>query len=72
MWGSHRINNINQHFVAAFLGVALKQQPSQDYLALAPLAADNTVKPEAKVWKGFRKRTAVGLSWGHLDARGMC
>lgn len=69
VWDSRRINNINQHFVTAFLGVQLKDQPLQAYLALAPLAASGTVKPEAVVWKGFPKRTALGLEWRRLDAR---
>jgi predicted dienelactone hydrolase len=65
-WDSRRINNINQHFVTAFLGVALKQQPYQAYLDLAPLAATGTAGPEPVQWAGFRKRTAVGLGWRHL------
>jgi predicted dienelactone hydrolase len=69
VWDSRRINNINQHVVTAFLGVVLQQQPYEAYLELAPLAASGTVKPEPVEWKGFRKRTAVGLEWRHLGAR---
>ncbi|SDH19324.1 MULTISPECIES: dienelactone hydrolase [unclassified Duganella] len=58
VWDSRRINNINQHFVTAFLGVELKQQPLQGYLQLTPQSNDE--------WKGFSKRNAVGLEWRHL------
>lgn len=69
VWDSRRINNINQHFVTAFLGIALKQQPLQAYLELPPLAADGTIKPDPGRWKGFPQRAALGLEWRHLPAR---
>jgi predicted dienelactone hydrolase len=69
VWDSRRINNINQHFVTAFLGVQLKDQPLQAYLDLAPLAASGTITPEAVLWKGFPRRSALGLGWRRLDAR---
>ncbi|MDR7048300.1 putative dienelactone hydrolase [Duganella sp. 3397] len=69
VWDSRRINNINQHFVTAFLGIQLKQQPLQAYLELPPLAADGTIKPDPGLWKGFPKRAALGLEWRHLSAR---
>jgi predicted dienelactone hydrolase len=68
-WDSRRINNINQHFVTAFLGIQLKQQPFQSYLDLPPLQADGTAKPDPGLWKGFAKRTALGLEWRHLPAQ---
>jgi predicted dienelactone hydrolase len=68
-WDSRRINNINQHFVTAFLGIQLKGQPLQAWLELPPLAFDGTVKPDPGLWKGFRKRSALGLAWRHLPAR---
>ncbi|MYM21210.1 dienelactone hydrolase [Duganella sp. FT135W] len=52
VWDSRRINNINQHFVTAFLGIKLKSQPLQDYL-------------EGN-WKGFPERAQLGLEWRHL------
>ena len=58
VWDSRRINNINQHFVTAFLGIQLKQLPLQGYLQLSPQSDDE--------WKGFSKRNAVGLEWRHL------
>jgi predicted dienelactone hydrolase len=69
VWDSRRINNINQHFVTAFLGIHLKQQALQPYLDLPPLAADGTIKPDPGLWKGFRPRTALGLEWRHLPAQ---
>lgn len=69
VWDSRRINNINQHFVTAFLGIHLKQQPLQAYLDLPPLAADGTIKPDPGLWKGFPKRAALGLEWRHLPAQ---
>jgi predicted dienelactone hydrolase len=69
VWDSRRINNINQHFVTAFLGIQLKGQPLQAYLDLPPLAADGTIKPDPGLWKGFAKRTALGLEWRHLPAQ---
>ena len=66
VWDSRRINNINQHFVTAFLGIHLKAQALQPYLELPPLAADGTIKPDPGLWKGFRKRAALGLEWRHL------
>jgi predicted dienelactone hydrolase len=69
VWDSRRINNINQHFVTAFLGIQLKQQPLQAYLDLPPQAADGTIKPDPGLWKGFPKRAALGLEWRHLAPR---
>lgn len=69
VWDSRRINNINQHFVTAFLGIQLKAQPLQAYLDLPPLTADGTIEPDPGLWKGFRKRTALGLAWRHLPAQ---
>lgn len=69
VWDSRRINNINQHFVTAFLGIQLKQAPWQAYLDLPPLQADGTIRPDAGLWKGFPKRAALGLEWRHLPAQ---
>ncbi|WP_373990226.1 alpha/beta hydrolase family protein [Duganella sp. BuS-21] len=69
VWDSRRINNINQHFVTAFLGVHLKQQPLQSYLELPQLPADGTAKLNLGVWKGFAKRAMLGLEWRHLPSQ---
>lgn len=69
VWDSRRMNNINQHFVTAFLGITLRKEPLQAYLDLPALPAGGTAGPDPGLWKGFRKRTAVGLEWRHLPAR---
>jgi predicted dienelactone hydrolase len=69
LWDSRRINNINQHFVTAFLGIHLKSQPLQAYLDLAPQPGDGTIAPQPEPWKGFRKRAVLGLEWRHLSAQ---
>jgi len=55
-WDQRRMNNINQHFLTAFLGVHLQKKPLTDYLNLPQ-------KPETKEWPGFKPRTCVGLQW---------
>lgn len=55
-WDLRRINNINQHFVTAFLGIRLKGLDYQAYLELP----ENT---DGELWKGFQPRTAAGLEW---------
>ena len=62
VWDMRRINNINQHFVTAFLGYYLKGLPYQDYLDLSPDA-------NQEIWKGFKPRTSVGLKWAHQPAK---
>ncbi|TFW13780.1 alpha/beta fold hydrolase [Duganella callida] len=69
LWDSRRINNINQHFVTAFLGIQLKNEPFQSYLDLPPLQADGTIKEDPGLWKGFPKRAALGLTWQHLSGQ---
>lgn len=53
-WDERRINNINQHFVTAFLGMYLKQLAHDKYLEVSSNANDEN-------WTGFKARTAVGL-----------
>ncbi|MEM1120799.1 MAG: dienelactone hydrolase family protein [Bacteroidota bacterium] len=53
-WDQRRINNINQHFVTAFLGTKLKQQDFEKYLKLPTNSNEGT-------WEGFKPRSSVGL-----------
>jgi hypothetical protein len=53
-WNERKINNINRHFVTAFLGIYLWQKPYEKYLSLKENAAQNS-------WISFKPRTAVGL-----------
>jgi hypothetical protein len=57
-WNEHRINNINQHVVTAFLGLHLKGMDYSKYL-VAP-AGDSV-----EGWPGFKPRMAVGLELRH-------
>jgi predicted dienelactone hydrolase len=57
-WNEYRINNINQHFVTAFVGIYLKQKDYGKYLDLPEHSND-------KGWTGFKPRTATGLELEH-------
>lgn len=59
VWDQRRINNINQHFITAFLGIHLKQLESfSAYLEVKENANEET-------WFGFKERTSVGLQLFH-------
>ncbi|MCB0837029.1 MAG: hypothetical protein KDD99_10235 [Bacteroidetes bacterium] len=60
VWDLRRINNVNQHFVTAFLGIHLKGKDYQKYLDL-PLDSNQ------EVWEGFKPRTSVGMELRHLS-----
>jgi len=57
-WNENRINNINQHFVTAFLGIHLKQEDHGKYLDLKPDSNEET-------WTGFKDRSSTGLELLH-------
>jgi predicted dienelactone hydrolase len=58
-WNERRINNINQHFITAFLGMHLKKQ---DYLKYMQVEEDPAGK---NPWTGFKPRTSIGLEIQH-------
>ena len=58
-WNERRINNINQHFVTAFLGMHLKKQDYAKYLDVPQNANDSPA------WTGFKPRSSVGLEMRH-------
>ncbi len=58
VWSMERINNINQHFVTAFLGIHLKHKDFGKYLEL-------NENSNEKVWTGFKPRSSVGLELLH-------
>ena len=60
-WDQRRINNINQHFVTAFLGIHLKKE---DYGRFLQLAEDS----HEKTWLGFVPRSSTGLQLLHAPA----
>lgn len=57
-WNERRINNINQHFVTAFLDTKLKGTDHTKYLDLKP---DSNIK----TWEGFKARSSTGLELLH-------
>lgn len=57
-WNEKHINNINQHFVTAFLGIHLKQQDFGKFLSVQPNSNE-------KNWTGFPPRSSVGLELLH-------
>jgi predicted dienelactone hydrolase len=58
VWDQRRINNINQHFITAFIGACLKQKDLAKYLDLPE-------KPGTKPWTGFKPRTCPGVELLH-------
>ncbi len=61
VWDMRRINNINQHFISAFLGIHLKGENYQEYLDLKQDATNGN-------WKGFKPRTSIGMELRHAKA----
>jgi predicted dienelactone hydrolase len=57
-WNEKRINNINQHFVTAFLGSVLK---NADYAKYLNVQSNSNEKP----WTGFHPRASVGMELLH-------
>ncbi len=75
VWDTVRMNNILDHFATAFFGLRLKGEAEmQAYLDVVPngkdavFAVDRDGKPQPThtYWKGFKRRTATGLSFEHL------
>ncbi|GAB4041605.1 alpha/beta hydrolase family protein [Spirosoma gilvum] len=58
VWNERRINNINQHFVTAFLGIHLKKM---EYAKFLNIPETDAVGP----WTGFKPRTSLGLEMRH-------
>lgn len=78
-WDMQRLNNLNQHFVTAFLNYRLKGDvAAAGYLNVpTPVAqdgkysrnADGTPKADDTYWKGFPNRTALGIELYHMNAK---
>ncbi|WP_309570210.1 dienelactone hydrolase [Deinococcus sp.] len=66
-WDTARINNINQHFVTAFLNLHLKGETgAATYLNVpTPVASDAAADAP---WPGFPPRTAIGIELHQLKA----
>ena len=61
-WDQRRINNINQHFVTAFLGIYIQHKDFSKYLSVADSSSSS------KSWPGFKPRSFVGLQLLHQQA----
>lgn len=61
-WNERRINNINQHFVTAFLGIHLKKKDYGKFLELKENSNEKT-------WMGFKNRSSAGLELLHSEAQ---
>ena len=62
-WNERRINNINQHFVTAFLGIHLKKK-EKEYAKFLDLKENSN----QQLWTGFKPRSSVGLELLHAGA----
>jgi predicted dienelactone hydrolase len=62
VWDQRRINNINQHFITAYLGIHLKGKDYSSYMDLPEDALEET-------WKGFKPRTSIGLELEYLEGQ---
>ncbi|WP_339652969.1 dienelactone hydrolase [uncultured Maribacter sp.] len=59
-WDSRKLNNVNQHFVTAFLGIHLKNQDNAKYLELQENSNE-------KDWIGFKPRSSTGMELLHAS-----
>lgn len=75
VWDTVRSNNILQHFATVFLSIHLKGEGDmQAFLDLVPRGSDGVYsverdgrqKPDYTYWKGFKPRTAAGLTLERL------
>lgn len=57
-WNEKRLNNINQHFVTAFLGIYLQHKDYHKYLQVQE-------KSNEKPWTGFKPRSSTGMELLH-------
>jgi predicted dienelactone hydrolase len=59
-WDQRKINNINQHFLTAFLGIHLKHKDYHKFLDLQKNSNE-------KDWTGFKPRSSTGMELLHAD-----
>ncbi|MFK7811247.1 MAG: alpha/beta hydrolase family protein [Maribacter sp.] len=57
-WDQRKINNVNQHFLTAFIGTYLKQKDYKKYL-------DVQSNSDEKNWEGFKPRSSTGMELLH-------
>lgn len=72
-WDNRRLNNINQHFITAFLGKHLLGNADKygDYLRLSVISNDapRTDVSNPNYWKGFSNWTAIAMELHHSAAQ---
>ncbi|SHI53956.1 alpha/beta hydrolase family protein [Pseudozobellia thermophila] len=61
-WDQRKINNINQHFVTAFLGTHLKGEDHSLYLNIPENSNE-------KDWPGFKPRSSTGMELLHAAGK---
>ncbi len=69
-WDERRINNINQHFVTAFLDQYLRGVDHTRYLQPAVEYANEGDTANNTYWAGFLPRTATGMHLRYQAAQG--
>jgi len=72
-WDNRKLNNINQHFVTAFLGLHLQGRPDiyGPFLDLLEPISNNSPRADPDdplYWKGFTEYGAIGMELRHLPA----
>jgi predicted dienelactone hydrolase len=69
-WDNRKINNVNQHFVTAFLGMHLKGDHAtyEPYLDLHPISneANRSDPDDPTYWKGFTNWAAIAIELHHV------
>jgi len=61
-WDQRKINNVNQHFVTAFLGTQLKNQDYSKFL-------DIPQNSNEQDWPGFKPRSSTGMELLHVNGK---
>lgn len=59
-WDQRKLNNVNQHFITAFLGQHLKNQDNAKFLELQENSNE-------KDWTGFKPRSSTGMELLHVQ-----
>ena len=60
-WDQRKLNNVNQHFVTAFIGKHLKNQDNAKFL-------DVQENSNEKDWTGFKPRSSTGMELLHAQS----
>ena len=60
-WDQRKLNNVNQHFITAFLGMHLKKLDHSKFL-------DVQSNSNEKDWEGFKPRSSTGMELLHSNS----